>query len=274
MHFAKLHGLGNDFILIENLDSDIEDLSEIAIKGCDRHFGVGADGLLVVEKSKIADIKMTIINSDGSVAEMCGNGIRCFAKYIYEKGIVKKDSISVETLAGIMKIKLKVEGGIVSGVKANMGSPSFEKALIPFKGEVDNRSYFIEVNGKNYSASTLLMGVPHTILYVDDVDDDEIIRVGREIENMSIFPSKTNVNFVKIIDRNNIKLKTWERGAGLTLACGTGTCASVVASYINGLTENKVRAKLQGGYMYIDYDGENVFMEGPAEFICEGELLL
>jgi diaminopimelate epimerase len=157
----------------------------------------------------------------------------------------------------------------------NMGSPVFEKAKIPFKGEEDNLNYTINTDTKTFRASTLLLGVPHTVIYVDEINPDEVVNQGRQIEVMrDKFPAKTNVNFVKVIDRNTIEIRTWERGAGATLACGTGTCASVVACYMNGFTSNKVEARLFGGSMYIDYDGKDVFMEGPAEFICEGNTLL
>jgi diaminopimelate epimerase len=273
MKFTKMHGLGNDFIIFENIEKQNIKWEEIAKRVCDRHFGVGADGIMVVESSDIADTKMTIINSDGSIAEMCGNGIRCFSRYVYEKNIVQKDIIKIETLAGIMTAFLKIEDSKVTGIKINMGSPEFEKALIPFSGQENNLNYSINTGTNNYDASTLLLGVPHTIVYVNNIDNNEIITEGKKIEIMDKFPSRTNVNFVKVIDKNSIEIRTWERGAGLTLACGTGTCASIVASYLNGLTENKVEARLFGGVMFIEYDGTDVFMEGPAEFICEGNIM-
>lgn len=273
MKFTKMHGLGNDFIIFENIENIKENWTEIAKQVCDRHFGVGADGIMVVESSEIADIKMTIINSDGSIAEMCGNGIRCFSRYVYEKNIVKKATIKIETLAGIMTAFLKIEGLKVTGIKINMGSPEFNKPSIPFNGQEDILNYTIDTGTNKYEAATLLLGVPHTVVYVNQIDNNEIISEGKKIEIMDKYPSKTNVNFVKINDKNSIEIRTWERGAGLTLACGTGTCASVVASYLKGLTSNKVEAKLFGGVMTIEYDGTNVIMEGPAEFICEGNIL-
>lgn len=274
MKFTKMHGLGNDFIIIENLDTSLKDVEKLGIKLCQRHTGLGADGILLVEESKIAHIKMRIINSDGSEANMCGNGIRCFAKYVYEKGIVNKEKINIETRAGIMVVEVLVDDNKVMLTKVNMGIPSFDKNIIPFKGEENNMNYKINIGNKSYIASTILMGVPHTIIYVNQIEDDEIIKFGKKIEKLAYFPIGTNVNFVKVIDENTIKLKTWERGAGLTLACGTGTCASVVVTHLNNLTKNKVCAKLELGDLNIYYDGKFVFMEGEAEYICKGETLI
>lgn len=273
MNFTKMHGLGNDFIIIENMDGAKQNLKELAVKVCDRHAGIGADGILVIEKSKVSDIKMIIINSDGSEAEMCGNGVRCFARYVYDKGIVNKKQINVETLAGTMIAEINDDDSNNVTIKINMGVPYFDKESIPFVGEENNMNYTITVEDRTYKASTILMGVPHTIVYVDKIDDEEIINYGRKIEKLSIFPHGTNVNFVKVLDKDNIELKTWERGAGLTLACGTGTCASVVASHLNELTNSTVAAKLALGTLNITYNNENVFMSGPAEYICQGTIL-
>ncbi|KRQ86916.1 Diaminopimelate epimerase [Caloramator mitchellensis] len=274
MNFAKMHGLGNDFIVIENLNLDNIDYSSLAVKVCDRHFGVGADGILVVEKSDIADIRMNIINSDGSIAEMCGNGIRCFSKYIFEKNIVKKDIIKIETLAGVMVAELNVKDDVVKAIKIDMGTPKIDDINIIYKSKENNLNYKIKIEEREFDASTILMGVPHTVVYVDELDEKEIIKFGPQIENMAIYPHKTNVNFVEVVSRDKIKVKTWERGAGLTLACGTGSCASVVCSYLLNKTENKVEVELFGGKLLIEYLNDKVFMEGPAEFICEGKILL
>lgn len=273
MEFTKMHGLGNDFIIIENLDCSLKRMEELAIKVCDRHTGVGADGIIVVEKSKTADLRMRIFNSDGSEAEMCGNGIRCFSKYVYDRGITDKKRMEIETLAGSILSEVQVDNNDIMSIRVNMGQPVFEKEHIPYKGEEDNLLYTIIVGDKEYKATTLLMGVPHTIIYVEDINIDEVINMGKRIERLSYFPMGTNVNFVKIIDNNNIELRTFERGAGYTLACGTGTCASVVAAYKNKLVNEKVTAKLAIGKLKIEYDGNTVTMEGPAEYICEGTLL-
>lgn len=258
-----MHGLGNDFVVFENLNNDNQNWSEIAVKVCDRHTGIGADGILLIEKSDIADIKMVIINSDGSLAEMCGNGLRCFSKFVYEEGIIKKDSINVETGAGVLEVKLKIENNKVKSIKVNMGKPFLDES---------KKIYKLKVLDKEFEATTMIMGVPHTIIYVDNISKEDVLLYGPIIEKMDIFKYGTNVNFVRVIDKNNIEVRTWERGAGYTLACGTGTCASVVATYINGLTDSKVTAKLLLGELNIIVD-EYVFMEGPAEFICKGEML-
>ena len=272
MHFAKMHGLGNDFIIIDNRNGDIKNFNELALKMCDRHFGIGADGILLVEKSKSSDIKMNIINSDGSTAEMCGNGIRCFSKYVYEMGIVNKQVMSIETLAGIMEVELGIDNLKVNSIRVNMGSPKVQGECMPYSRDENNLNYTFEVGGKSYNATTLLLGVPHTVVYVDRIDKNEVVEKGKKIENMNIFPCKTNVNFVNVINKNTIELRTWERGAGFTLACGTGTCASVVACFLLGKTNNKVEALLAGGRLFIEYRDEVVFMTGPAELIFEGEI--
>ena len=270
MNFTKMHGLGNDFVIIENLDNKLENLKDRAIEICDRHTGVGADGILVVEKSSTSDIRMVIVNSDGSEAEMCGNGIRCFARYVHDRGIVKTNKINIETLAGNMIAELVVDRSNVMLIKINMGSPSFEKKLIPFNSDMDNMNYCINLSSKTYKASTLLMGVPHTIVYVDELVEKEVIEAGKIIEKLDFYPLKTNVNFVKVIDKETIIIRTWERGAGITMACGTGTCASVVACFKNEFTGNKVKALLPLGSLNIEYKDGNVYMEGPAQSVFTG----
>lgn len=272
MHFAKMHGLGNDFIIMDNRNGDIKNINELALKMCDRHFGIGADGILLVEKSEASDIKMNIINSDGSTAEMCGNGIRCFCKYVYEMGIVNKQVMSIETLAGTMKAELDIDGLKVKSIRINMGSPKFTGECMPYSSAENNLNYTFEVDGKSYNATTLLLGVPHTVVYVDRIDNSEVLEKGKKIESLDIFPFRTNVNFVNVINKSTIELRTWERGAGFTLACGTGTCASVVACFLLGKTNDRVEALLAGGRLYIEYKDEVVFMTGPAELIFEGEM--
>lgn len=273
MEFTKMHGLGNDFIVIENLDCSIKGMEELAIKVCDRHTGIGADGILVVEKSQSADLKMRILNSDGSEAEMCGNGIRCFAKYAYDRGLVEKRLINIETLAGLIIAEVLVDNNDIMSIKVNLGTPEFEKGRIPFSGTENNLNYKLMIGDQEYQASTILMGVPHTVIFVDKIDLDEVIYMGKRIERLSHFPKGTNVNFVKVIDEETIELRTFERGAGYTLACGTGTCASMIAAYENKLVKRRIKAKLAIGSLLIEYDGKNVTMEGPAEYICEGNLL-
>lgn len=277
MLFSKMHGLGNDFIVIDARGKEDIDYNSLAKRMCHRHIGVGADGILLVLDSKLADIRMRIINSDGSEAEMCGNGIRCFSKYVFERGIVKKDKFKVETLAGIIEPELILkEYGLVEKVKVNMGKPSFKRKDIPMQGdpESDAINTSIEVDGKEYKITSLLMGVPHTVLFVDDVEKVDIYTLGPKIERHEVFPRKTNVNFVQVIDKNNIKVRTWERGAGATFACGTGSCASVIASNLNGYTERKANVHLYFGTLEIEWQEDGtVFMTGPAEEVFVGEYL-
>jgi len=274
LFFWKMHGLGNDFIIMDECDSKNIDVHTLAIQLCDRHLGIGADGIMIVLPSERADIRMQIINSDGSEAEMCGNGIRCFAKYVYEKGKIQKERFTIETLAGIMEPALILKNGMITEVKVNMGKPDLERAQIPMigaKGPVINDS--LEVGGENFLITSMLMGVPHTMVFVDQVDQVDIAKIGSQIERHRRFPRKTNVNFIEIINRSEMKVRTWERGAGITLACGTGCCACVVAGVLNGKTERKVTVHLAVGDLQIEWapDG-TVFMTGPARKSFEGNI--
>src|SRR5665647_1172210 len=243
--FQKMHGLGNDFILMDQIDPLKYDLAALAIKLCDRHQGIGADGIILILPSEIADVKMRIINSDGSEANMCGNGIRCFAKYVYDNQINTAKSFTIETGAGVMIPELIVEDGRVLFVKVNMGAPDLERSAIPMTGvagHVINEP--LTVQGNVYNITSLLMGVPHTIVFVDHLDKTDIVSIGRQIEKNPVFPKGTNVNFVEVINDHEIKMRTWERGAGSTLACGTGSCASAVAASLNGKTGKEVTIHL------------------------------
>jgi diaminopimelate epimerase len=276
MKFWKYHGLGNDFIIINNMEGKISLDGNAAEKLCHRRFGIGADGVIFVEKSTQAqaqaDIRMLMYNSDGSRPEMCGNGIRCFAKFVYDKGIVKKNSIAVETDAGIMNIEMKVEADKARSAIVNMGQPDFSAAMIPVtiqKPEVINHE--IDIEGNKFKITSMRMGVPHTVVFVDSLEDDAVIKLGKLIESSEYFPRKTNVNFVKVLDRKNIILRTWERGAGYTYACGTGACASVAAGIVNNLIEEKVKVQLRGGDLIIHWkDRGDIYMEGPATEVFEG----
>lgn len=274
MRFTKMHGLGNDFIVLESDTKKEVDYFGLAKDLCDRHQGIGADGILLVEPSRIADVKMRVVNADGSEAEMCGNGIRCFAKYVYEKGLVKKEKLTVETLAGIIEPALLIKDGRIEGVKVNMGKPKFNRSDIPMSGvggTVLNEK--IEANGGEYFITSLLMGVPHTMIYVDDISKAPVTSLGPIIEKHPLFPRKTNVNFVEVVNDSEIKVRTWERGAGATLACGTGSCASVVASHLLGKTKRNVMVRLALGSMDIEFaDDETVYMTGPAAFVFEGDI--
>ena len=265
MEFTKMHGLGNDFLVFED-DGTGRDWNALAAKLCTRRLSVGGDGIMVVLPSDTADVKMRIINADGSEAEMCGNGIRCFAKYVYERGIVKKEDMTVETLAGIIRPKLIIENGKVKDVCVDMGCPSFDRVSIPMQGTGGAESVEIQAAGRTVTISSMLMGVPHTMVLVDDIEAVDAAVLGSAIERHTIFPRKSNVNFVQVLDRENIRVLTWERGAGLTLACGTGSCASAVETYRKGLTGPKVTVHLSVGRLIIEYTGDGrVLMTGPAE---------
>ncbi len=271
MHFTKVHGLGNDFILLDGRQISM-DYNAIAPRLCHRQTGIGADGLLIVLDSDKADVKMRIVNSDGSEAEMCGNGIRCFAKYVYECGIVDKTEFGVETLAGIMRPKLIVEDGAVAGVTVDMGEPFLECRDIPVIGEGRCIDRELNVNGDVLRYTSVLLGVPHTMIYVDDPTSPKWMGMGWDIEHASIFPNRTNVNFVHVVDDHTVELRTFERGCGPTLACGTGACSTAVASALNGKTGREVDVKIALGTLHINWAEDNhVYMTGPAEIVFEGE---
>lgn len=269
MKFTKMQGTGNDFIVIEDFNNEILDIYELSKKLCDRHFGIGADGILIVRKSEIADIQMIIINADGSYASMCGNGIRCFAKYLWEKDIIQKKEINIETGDGIKIAYLTVEDNEVQQVTINMGHFSFEPKAIPLSIAEEIVNKVVNVNNKDYNISTVLMGVPHTVIYGELNNFN--IEEGKFIEKYNLFPQGTNVNFSQVIDRENIKVKTWERGAGPTLACGTGCCAAVVVGNKLGLIDYKVKVEVPGGALEIEITNSGVLMTGPAVITFEGE---
>lgn len=272
MKFTKMQGTGNDFIIIEDMDERFKDReSELSVKFCDRHFGIGADGILFVRDSNVADIQMVIINSDGSYASMCGNGLRCFAKYVWERSLVSEDTIiKIETGDGVKEAVLEIQRGEVKSVTVNMGNPSFVPEKIPADSKEDIINGHIRANEKDYYITSMLLGVPHTVIFgnLDGFDIEE----GREIENLELFPKRTNVNFCEIVDKSNLKVKTWERGAGPTLACGTGSCASVVAANLLKLTEDKVNVAVPGGSLTVQITEEGVLMTGPAVVTFEGEI--
>lgn len=268
MDFVKMHGLGNDFVFIEDKTGQDKDYTALARAMCNRHTGIGADGLIVIVDSRVADVRMRIINSDGSEAEMCGNGIRCFAKYVYDSGIIEKKRFTVETPAGIMEPEITVGADNKAKlITINMGRPSFNRSEIPMEGaegRVLNED--LCVNGANWKITSLLMGVPHTVTYVDDVDTVDIEKIGPLFEKHEAFPKHTNINFAQQMDDRTVKVRTWERGAGATLACGTGSCSVAVASFLNGHTGREVDIQLPLGTLHIEYREEdgNVYMTGPA----------
>lgn len=268
MDFVKMHGLGNDFVFIEDKTGQDRDYTALARAMCNRHTGIGADGLIVIVDSRVADVRMRIINSDGSEAEMCGNGIRCFAKYVYDSGIIEKKRFTVETPAGIMEPEITVGADNKAKlITINMGRPSFNRSEIPMEG-ADGRvlNEDLCVDGENWKITSLLMGVPHTVTYVDDVDTVDIEKIGPLFEKHEAFPKHTNINFAQQMDDRTVKVRTWERGAGATLACGTGSCSVAVASFLNGRTGREVDIQLPLGTLHIEYREEdgNVYMTGPA----------
>ncbi len=274
MKLTKMHGLGNDFVVFSDPNGANKDYTELAIKLCHRQTGIGADGLAIVVPSDVADIRMRIINSDGSEAEMCGNAIRCFSKYAYEHGQITTDTFTIETLAGIMKPSLTIENGKVTLVTVDMGKPGFNSKDIPMDVNIDKViDYPLELNGEIIPVSSVLMGVPHTEVFVEDVTKIALHTQGPQLETHPIFPRKSNINYVEVVNDHHIKVRTWERGAGATLACGTGSCASAVMSYEKGLTGREVDVELYLGTLHISYrEDSTVFMTGPAEEVFETEL--
>ena len=273
MKFTKMHGLGNDYVYVNCFEEKIDNPPAVARFVSDRHFGIGSDGLIMINPSKTADFEMEMYNADGSRGEMCGNGIRCVAKYVYDYGLTDKTQISVETLGGIKYLDLTVEDGKVSLVKVDMGKPDLEADLIPIISEreqvIDEP---IEVDGKEYHMTGVSMGNPHAVIYVDDVKGMDLEKIGPKFENHERFPKRINTEFVHCIDRQTVEMRVWERGSGETLACGTGACAVAVSSILNNLTDTQVTVKLLGGDLQIEWDREKdrVFMTGPATVVFDG----
>ena len=277
MKFTKMQGLGNDYVYVNCFEETIENPAEVAIKVSNRNFGVGSDGLIMINPSEVADFEMEMYNADGSRGKMCGNGIRCVGKYVYDYGLTDKTSISVETLGGIKYLELTVEDGKVKSVKVDMGSPELNPAQIPIVADGDTViDAPIVVDGEEYRMTGVSMGNPHTVIYIDDVAGLEIEKIGPKFEKHERFPDRINTEFAHVIDRNTVEMRVWERGSGETLACGTGACAVAVASILNGLTEDTVTVKLLGGDLLIEWDREQnkVYMTGPAEVSFEGEIHL
>ena len=275
MKFTKMHGIGNDYVYVNCFKETVEHPSEMAIKVSDRHFGIGSDGLILIKPSEVADGKMEMYNADGSQGAMCGNGIRCVAKYMYDYGITDKTSISVETKSGIKYLDLTIKEGKVDTVKVNMGTPILKAVDIPVRSEKEQViDEPVMVDGKEWKITCVSMGNPHAITYIDDVKNLEIEKIGPTFENHEIFPDRVNTEFVRVIDRNTVEMRVWERGSGETLACGTGACAVAVSSILNGLTEEEVTVKLLGGDLKIFWDRtENkVYMTGSATTVFDGEI--
>lgn len=278
MKFTKMHGIGNDYVYVNCLEEKIENPAEVAKFVSDRHFGIGSDGLILINPSKAADFEMRMYNADGSSGQMCGNGIRCVAKYVYDYGLTTKTSISVDTLAGIKYLDLTVENGKVSLVKVNMGAPELTAGKIPVIAEGEQAiDVPIQVNGKDYQMTCVSMGNPHCVIFMEeDVRELDLEKIGPMFENHPRFPERINTEFVNVIDNHTLRMRVWERGSGETLACGTGACATVVASILNGKAEGEVTVQLLGGDLQITWEGgsEPVYMTGPATVVFDGEIIL
>ncbi|TCT14713.1 diaminopimelate epimerase [Natranaerovirga pectinivora] len=273
MKFTKMNGLGNDYIYINCFEETVENPNSLSVEMSNRNFGVGSDGLVLIMPSEIADFRMRMFNSDGSEAEMCGNAIRCVGKYVYDYKLTDKTTISVETLAGIKVLDMALENNKVTTVKVDMGEPILEASLIPVISEkmpvIDE---IIEVDGKEYKFTCVSMGNPHAITYVDEVKDFPVDKIGKVVEVDPKFPRKINVEFVEVVDDNTLNMRVWERGAGETMACGTGACATLVASVLNNKVNRKAIVKLLGGDLLIEWNenDNHIYMTGPATVSFQG----
>lgn len=276
--FTKMHGAGNDYIYIDATKEVPSDISELARKMSDVHFGIGSDGLVLIMKSDVADFRMRMFNADGSEAEMCGNATRCIGKYVYDRGLTDKTEVTLETLAGIKVLHLHLKDGEVESVTVDMGEPTLRPELVP----VASRNLEVKisepetVDGKEYRITGVSMGNPHAVIFVDEITDAMVLGEGPKLEVAEIFPRKTNVEFAKVVNRSEIEMRVWERGTGETFACGTGACATAVAAVLNGLTDREVDLKLRGGTLHIKWDETtgHVLMTGPATFVCTGDYYL
>ncbi|MBQ8527309.1 MAG: diaminopimelate epimerase [Lachnospiraceae bacterium] len=274
MKFTKMHGCGNDYVYVDGAKEHIKNKKELVIAASDRHFGIGSDGVIFINPSKIADFEMEMYNADGSRSEMCGNGIRCVGKFVYDHGLTQKTKITVESFGMIKFLDMTVEDGKVSRVRVNMGEPVLTAADVPVisscKQAVDDE---IEVNGKIYHMTCVSMGNPHAVVFMDNVADMKIEEIGPFFENHERFPNRTNTEFVKVIDDSHVEMRVWERGSGETLACGTGCCATAVSCVLNGFTGNHVFVKVLGGEIEIEWDRVSnlIYMTGPASTVYEGD---
>ncbi len=275
MEFTKMEGCGNDYVYVNGFTYKIKNPNKVSEFVSNRNFGIGSDGLIMVNPSDKADFRMNMYNADGSEGKMCGNGIRCVAKYVYDNKMTDKTTITVETLSGIKTLVLNVEDGKVKTVRVDMGSPILKAKDVPVISEKEQViDEPIMIDNKEYKITCVSMGNPHAITFIDDTDSLDIESIGPKFEKNEIFPDRINTEFIQIVDRNTIKMRVWERGSGETLACGTGACASVVACVLNNLTENKVTVKLLGGDLFIEYNREEntVYMTGPARVSFVGNI--
>lgn len=275
MEFTKMQGCGNDYVYVNGFENKIDNPNKLSEIVSDRHFGIGSDGLIVINPSEKADFKMSMYNADGSEGKMCGNGIRCVAKYVYDNKMTDKTTIAVETLSGIKTLELNVKNDKVETVKVNMGTPILLPKDVPVVSDKDKVvDEPIVIDDKEYRITCVSMGNPHAITFIENTDDLEIETIGPKFENNPIFPDRVNTEFIQILDRNTVKMRVWERGSGETFACGTGACATVVACVLNGLTDEKVTVKLLGGDLFIEYNREEntAYMTGPAKVSFTGKI--
>ena len=274
MKFTKMHGIGNDYVYVNCFEETVRDPEALAVRISRPHFGVGSDGLVLIEPSDVADFGMRIFNSDGSESEMCGNATRCIGKYVYERGLTDKTELTLMTRAGLKQLQLRARGGKVHSVRVDMGSPELDPRRVPvdLPGEIV-LGHRLDVGGMMYAIHCVSMGNPHCVIFVRDPDDVDLPMVGPLIENHRIFPNRTNVEFVTVRDRQHLRMRVWERGAGETLACGTGACAALVASVLTGKADREAEVRLNGGVLQIAWSPEDnhVYKEGPAEFVFDGE---
>ena len=274
--FTKMHGLGNDYVYMDAINQKIENRSELAKFVSDRHFGIGSDGLILICPSEKEDFRMQMFNQDGSEAEMCGNGIRCVGKFVYDKGLTNKTTITVETLAGIKTLVMTEKNGKIEAVRVDMGEPILEPKLIPVISEENPvKNLQLKVEDKEFKFTCVSMGNPHAVAFIEeDVNDFDICKYGAKLEVNKAFPNKANIEFINVIDDKTLKMRVWERGAGETLACGTGACASAVAAMLNGYTSRKVTVHLLGGDLKIEWSkaDNHVYMTGTATTVFEGEI--
>lgn len=274
MEFTKMHGLGNDFVIVYGEQALPANASQLALLVCNRYFGIGADGLVYILPSERADFRMRIINSDGTEAEQCGNAIRCVSKYVYDNGYIDRQEITIETLgAGVQKVQLTVQDGQVEKVRVDMGEPILNGLQVPTI--IDSEQVVghpIEANGQSFSFTAVSMGNPHCVIPVEDAASFDYSVIGPILEKHELFPKKINVEFVTVYNRNHVEMRVWERGAGPTLACGTGACATLVASVLRGVTDREATVSLQGGDLYIEWNSSDnhVYMTGPAQEVFRG----
>lgn len=275
MKFTKMQGIGNDYVYVNCFEETIENPSRVAQLISDRHFGIGSDGLILICPSEMADCRMDMYNADGSQSQMCGNGVRCVGKYIHDKGLTSKTTVTVETLGGIKTLSLHLKNGTVEAVTVDMGAPILSPAEIPVAGE---GSTFIDqpvtVAGQEVHVTAVSTGNPHAVVFVEDTDTLPLSEIGPAYENHPIFPERTNTEFIQVLDKQNLKMRVWERGSGETLACGTGACASLVAAVLTGKTDREATLHLLGGDLKIRWDEQDghVYMTGPAAFVFDGEI--